>query len=1183
MSDMTQTKRVRTTCSYCGVGCGIVVEKNDTGLTLEGDTNHPVNQGRLCSKGRNLHHVAMDHSDRLLYPEMRLSRQSPRMRVDWNTAMRRAAAVFQSVIRRYGPGSVGFYVSGQLLTEEYYIVNKLVKGFLGTSNIDTNSRLCMSTAVVAYKKSLGEDSVPVSYEDIDLCEVFFIAGANPAWCHPILFQRIEDRKARHPETRVIVVDPRRTESCELADLHLQIRPGTDVTLYNAIARRLIETGQIDMRFIEAHTDGFDALKEKVFERTVDEAAAICGVRSEHIELAAGWIGEARSFLTLWAMGLNQSSIGVNKNLALINLNLITGHIGRPGSGPFSLTGQPNAMGGREVGGLATMLAAHRDLSRPDHRAEVAAHWGVPAELIPSKPGLTAVEMFEALRSDKLKAIWIVCTNPSVSLPDATMVDEALERARFVVVQDISNKSDTLQYADLILPAAGWLEKEGTMTNSDRRISYLPHLLDPPGEALPDAEIFARFAEAMGYGDHFPYFRSGPSASSEAGTISSNAGAADIYDEHAALTRGTNLDISGLDYDRLKQTTMQWPVPDRNHPGTKRLFADGRFYTDSGRAKIFPCDDGNTSEATDPDYPLILTTGRIRDQWHTMTRTGKVRRLSQHIGRPMIEINEVDAMRSDIRENDLVQIDGRRGSLRLRAKISDSVPPGVLFAPMHWGKIGRSEKARANNVTNPLFDPSSKEPDFKFTAVNIRKHRPNPRRIVIVGAGTAAHAFLETHSGESNDDTITVLSREPDPFYNRILLPDFIHGNKSFEQLRYATDSFARVNVLSGVSAQSIDRANRIVRTDAGEIAYDVLVLATGSRPRRHRLMEPDAKRSVFTLRNRIDAENIKSQAGNNVLIIGGGLLGIELADALLQSGSSVTIVHRSARLMSRQLDATAADMLCSGLLRRGMQIMLNDEVIGLFKRDDIFTAYLASGRRLDCSSVVYALGTQPDIELARSAGLRTNFGVVVDEYMQTSDPNVYAIGEAMEFNRNTYGTALAAADHAKVLAGVLAGDPTVRYGGSIDLNILKVEGLPCVSMGRIHPGKEDEVILLNDEAQGLYKKFLINRDRLVGCLLFGDTSDLSRMRDLYESQIELGEERKTLIGNAGPAREVRGALVCSCNRVGAENLREAIIEGSITDLQELCRITGAGTGCGSCRSEVQRLLNKEIKEPAVVS
>ena len=451
---------------------------------------------------------------------MRLGKGHPLKTVEWPEAIARVATVFSSLIQKFGPDSVALYVSGQCLTEEYYVASKLAKGFWGTNNIDTNSRLCMSSAVVGYKMQLGEDAVPASYEDIDLADCFFITGANPAWCHPILFRRIEARKNANPDVKIVVADPRRTQSCELADLHLQLKPGTDVYLNNAIARVLLENGYADWDFIRHHTNGIEEMQAEVMATSVEEAAEICGLEADDIRLAAKYIGEAKGFISMWAMGLNQSVIGVKKNLSLINLSLITGKIGKPGNGPFSLTGQPNAMGGREVGGMCNLLPAHRNLDNEQHRREVAEFWNV-AE-VPAKPGYSATEMIDALESGQLKAVWVICTNPMVSLPNSHKVERALKNARFVVVQDISKNSDTVPFADVVFPAAGWLEKEGTMTNSERRITYLSQVVKAPGEALPDFEIICRVARKMGYsGFNFK-------------------NAQEVFDEYKQLTLGTNI-------------------------------------------------------------------------------------------------------------------------------------------------------------------------------------------------------------------------------------------------------------------------------------------------------------------------------------------------------------------------------------------------------------------------------------------------------------------------------------------------------------------------------------------------------------------------------------------------------------------------------------------------------------------
>lgn len=907
---------MRSTCCYCGTGCGIILHKEKNGnVRVEGDKDHPVNKGMLCSKGMNLHYTVMDQSDRLLYPEMRYARNQARQRVSWDNALERTAAVFKALIKKYGPGSVAFYASGQCLTEEYYVVNKLIKGFIGSNNIDTNSRLCMSSAVVAYKMSLGEDSVPVCYDDIEIADCIFVAGGNPAWCHPILWRRVEAAREKNPALKIIVSDPRKTQTCAIADVHLQLNPGTDIVLHHAIGRCLIEEGDIDVDFIQRHTEGFAKYAQTVFEKTVDEAALICGIEERAIREAASFIGSAKGYISMWTMGLNQSVVGVNKNLSLINLNLITGQIGKPGAGPFSLTGQPNAMGGREVGGLSNLLPAHRDLANAADREAVEKFWRIPLGTIQPAAGLTATEMFDALNDGKLKAIWIMCTNPLVSLPDVRKAEEALKKAKFVVVQEMSNKPETLQYADVVLPAASWAEKEGTMTNADRRISYLNKITDPPGDALPDAEIICRFAQKMGFtGFEFK-------------------NASEIYDEHCALTEGTNIDISGLNYDILKQqNSVQWPFPrDAEKGGTPRLFTNKKFYTPSQKAIIHALPDTNESEKPNEHFPLILTTGRIRDQWHTMSKTGKVNKLQQHIGEAFLEIHPADAAARNIKENDLLQVSGMRGEVRVKAKYSDAIKKGVVFLPMHWGKILHSDLHRANNLTNKLLDAKSKQPDFKFSAVEVRLYRKPKQKIIVIGAGAGAFGFIKSYRAGNTEDDIEVFSKENYPFYNRVLLPDYISGALPWDNLvkmRTEEEILFNIRLHRGVSIEIIDRDKKVVTDSEGrKHFYDLLIMATGSRAAMLKDVPP--LRGIFSMRSRMDADNFRKHidpAAGKVVIVGGGLLGIELAASLKEMGVDVVIIQRISRLMDRQLDPLGSQLLHEELVDKGIQIYYNDEI-----------------------------------------------------------------------------------------------------------------------------------------------------------------------------------------------------------------------------------------------------------------
>jgi ferredoxin-nitrate reductase len=1168
-----------TTCCYCGVGCGIVVNKDaHNRITVEGDKNHPVNKGMLCSKGINLHHTVNDQSERLLYPEMRYNKNAPRQRVTWDVALERTAAVFKTFINKYGPDSVAFYASGQCLTEEYYVVNKLIKGFIGSNNIDTNSRLCMSSAVVGYKMSLGEDSVPISYDDLELADVIFVAGANPAWCHPILWRRVEAAREKNPDIKIIVSDPRKTQTCSLANVHLQLNPGTDITLHHAIGRCLIEEGKIDFDFINDNTNGFAKYRETVFERTIEEAAAICGVSENDIRLTALYIGHAKGFITMWTMGLNQSVVGTNKNLSLINLNLITGQIGKPGAGPFSLTGQPNAMGGREVGGLSNLLPAHRDLSNESHRNEVEKFWQIPLGTIKPKPGLTATEMFDALNDGKLKAIWILCTNPLTSLPDVRMAEAGLKKAKFVVVQDVSNSVETLQYADVVLPAASWAEKEGTMTNAGRYISYLNKITDAPGEALPDAEIICRFAKKMGYnGFEYKNF-------------------SEIYAEHAALTEGTNIDISALNYEILKEKrAVQWPFKKAEvkskksknenieYCGTPRLFTDHKFFTPDKKANIHSFSDENNSEALTPEHPLILTTGRIRDQWHTMSKTGKVNKLNQHISESFLEINPADAAKRKINNNDLIEIFNHRGNVLVKAKYSDDIKPGVVFLPMHWGKILNNDLNRANNLTNNLVDPKSKEPDFKFSSVQVQLYKKAKQKIIVVGAGAGACGFVKSYRALNTEDDIEIFSREDFPFYNRVLLPDYITGVLPWHNLIKMSDDEEmdyRIKLHRGVSIEKIDKENKTV-TDSNGIThfYDVLLLSTGSRA--FMLKDVPSLKGIFTMRSRTDADDFKNHvdaAKEKVIIVGGGLLGIELAASLVEVGVKVTIIQRISRLMDRQLDPLGSQLLHEELISKGIEIFYNDEIDRFIGEKNISGVRLKSGLSINCQALVIAIGTVPNIEVAKAGGIDCKRGVLVDEYLRTNEKDIFAIGEIAEFRGFLYGITAAAEQQAEIVARFLCGDISKHYSGSLLMNILKMHGTDLCSLGLAEIPNNDstyEEIIFLDRAKRYYKKCIVHNDKLVGAILIGDKSEFLEYKDLIENKLELSEKRLQLLRSGKTTEPVVGKLVCSCNNVGEGNLINKIKEGCKDHLQ-LCQLTGAGMGCGSCRPEVKTILDSHV-------
>jgi assimilatory nitrate reductase catalytic subunit len=692
----------RTTCPYCGVGCGILATRVNGAVEVRGDPAHPANLGALCSKGAALGET-VDLKGRLLQPQLH------GMQVTWDAALDAVAEGFRRVIAEHGPDAVAFYVSGQILTEDYYVANKLMKGFIGSANIDTNSRLCMSSAVAAHKRAFGEDLVPVTYEDLDLADLIVLVGANTAWCHPVLYQRIVKAKMLRPSLRLVVIDPRRTPTCDSADLHLPLRAGTDVTLFNGLLSYLARDGRIDREFVEQHTSGA-ARALLVAENTAGDVAAVartCGVEPELLQRFYAMFAATEHVVTAFSQGVNQSSSGTDKANSIINAHLLTGRIGRSGMGPFSLTGQPNAMGGREVGGMANMLAAHMDIENAVHRDIVQRFWQAPR--LAQRPGLKAVDLFEAMHRGSIKAVWIIATNPVVSLPNADRAREALRRCELVVVSDCVARTDTSLFAQVLLPAAAWGEKNGTVTNSDRHISRQRAFLPVPGAARPDWWMLCEVAKRLGFGRGFDF-----------------ANAAQIFDEHARLSTATNdgsraFNLAGLAdlgthrYEQLEP--VPWPVPAGHPAGTARLFGDGRFYHPDRRARLIAVRPQPPRHAPDEEYPLVLNTGRIRDQWHTMTRTGRSPRLGSHLPEPFVDMHPADALSFGLGDGALVRVTTRWGRMVVRLRTSGEIARRSIFVPIHWNGATASD-ARVGALVNPSVDAISGEPEFKFTPARV---------------------------------------------------------------------------------------------------------------------------------------------------------------------------------------------------------------------------------------------------------------------------------------------------------------------------------------------------------------------------------------------------------------------------------------------------------------------------------
>ena len=717
---MAAADGVRTTCPYCGTGCGVQVRVEGGAPVVAGDPTHPANLGRLCVKGSALGDT-LDSGERLLQPQLRSRAYAPTRPVSWSRALDEVAGRFRRVIDEHGPEAVAWYVSGQLLTEDYYVANKLVKGYVGSANIDTNSRLCMSSAVAGHKRAFGEDIVPVRYDDLDHADLIVLVGSNTAWCHPILYQRIMRARERRPQMRLVVIDPRRTATAESADLHLPLRPGTDVTLFNGLLVHLHAAGCVDADFVRDHTQGATEALATAHRHGGGDAAAVaraCGLSREALDTFFKWFAACSRTITAFSMGVNQSSAGTDKVNAIINCHLLTGRIGRSGAGPFSLTGQPNAMGGREVGGLANMLAAHLSLEDPQHRALVQGFWNSPR--IAEQPGLQAVSLFEAIADRRVRAVWIMATNPVVSLPDGDRVRKALSRCETVVVSDVTARTDTAPYAHVLLPAQAWGEKDGTVTNSERCISRQRPFLAASGEARPDWWALCEVARRWGYGAHFAY-----------------TGAHQIFDEHARLTATGNtpplagtpdvpqvprlLHLGGLaglgqpQYDAL--APVRWPVL----PADATAAPARHGYPPDGRARLVPVAPRGPAGVLSRRYPLSLNTGRLRDQWHTMTRTGLAPRLLAHTGEPFIDVHPDDARDAQVRDGELVRLRSSRGRLVARLRSSGAMRRGEVFAPIHWN-AQYAAAARVGALVAPVVDPLSGEPEFKYTPVRLEPFR-----------------------------------------------------------------------------------------------------------------------------------------------------------------------------------------------------------------------------------------------------------------------------------------------------------------------------------------------------------------------------------------------------------------------------------------------------------------------------
>ncbi len=697
-------RETKTTCPYCGVGCGVIASVDaQESLSVRGDETHPANYGKLCSKGSALADTLGDE-DRLLYPQIGGKRAS------WEQALDQAASKFSDIIAKHGPDAVAFYVSGQLLTEDYYIANKLMKGYIGSGNIDTNSRLCMASSVVGHKKAFGADTVPGCYEDLEQADLIILTGSNLAWCHPIIYQRIAAAKAARPEMKIVVIDPRETATCDIADMHLALVPGSDVALFQGLFNYLDQQGCADNDFIAQHTENFEPAMHAAISYNLDAVSRLSGISEAELEAFYALYAKTEKTVTIYSQGVNQARDGTDRVSTIINCHLLTGRIGKLGAGPFSVTGQPNAMGGREVGGLANQLASHMDIGNAAHRDLVQRFWGSPT--MAPKAGRLAVDMFDAIHDGTIKAVWIMATNPVDSLPNANHVRAALGRCELVIVSDIYGHTDTAACADILLPSTGWGEKDGTVTNSERRISRQNAFLPASGEMRHDWWQLCEFAKRMGFEEGFNF-----------------EGPAEIFREYAGLcayeNNGTrDLDLSGFmdiskeDYDAIEP--IQWPVTKAAPQGRARFFEDHKYFTPSGKAQ-FIAPAALEAPQRRADYPFILNTGRIRDQWHTMTRTARSGRLSQHISEPFIDIHPHDAKSLGLEDADIAVLESAYGQMLARVCVTQRQREGAVFVPMHFTDRFASA-GRVDALVHPVIDPFSGQPASKSTPVAVSKFK-----------------------------------------------------------------------------------------------------------------------------------------------------------------------------------------------------------------------------------------------------------------------------------------------------------------------------------------------------------------------------------------------------------------------------------------------------------------------------
>jgi len=987
---------------------------------------------------------------------------------------------------------------------------------------------------MGYRRAFGVDAPPCSYEDLKHADCVFIIGSNMAYCHPVVFMQLsEEKEKRGDDLKIIVADPRRTPTAGISDIFIPVEPGTDVALLNSMIYVLIENDLVDQEYINAYTEGFEALKETVKDYTPEKVSEICGIPSGLIIESALTFGKSKAAMTFWAMGLNQSSSGTDKNNALLNLSIVTGNIGKPGAGPFSLTGQANAMGGRETGGLANILPGHRYMANESHRKQIADAWGI--DELSTEKGLTAVEIYDGIDKGDIKAVWIICTNPVVSLPNGSKVEEALKKAELVVVQDIFHPTDTSVYADILLPAAGFSEKEGTMTNQERRISYISKAIEPPGEALADWLIFTKFAHKMGYKDNFNYEK-----------------AEDVFEEYKKLNVGQDVDISGVTYERLKNAgPVQWPCPDLEHPGTSRLYSDGIFHTDTKKAKIISVNYNPPEETADSKYPLLFTTGRIRDQWHTMTKTGKVESLMMTEPEPVLEIHPGDAESYGLSDGELTLVESRRGKATLKCTTTEKIRKGTVFLPFHWGRL-LAGSGRANLLTNEAIDPYSQQPEFKACAVRISKKQFNDKiKILILGDDPLSNALAKNIVDTNPDVDITLLSSSENA----------INGSVKIDR---------RIPL-------NINTENKTVEFQDNSLKeYDKLIFS----PAKKTYLPPIKGlyyEGIKVIDSYIDAKRLiaREHILRKVVVIGSNPYSLEIADLLISRGAEqVHLITHKNMLLDKYMDSIGSQLLFHRMKQKGIDIVLGAEIDKITHDDEINKVILGRGRELEADLIFIESIKKPNLDLALKTGVLVNRGIVVGEQLETNIPDIYALGKTAEIKGVLASDTELLSLQAEVLSKHLCGDPTVRYTESLDANRFNILGLRIVSFGLFNADDEkSNVLTFIDKAYSIYKKIVIRDNKIVGGLFIGDLTGAEEVLTLARNTSDIAKYRDTLLSGNFREKLPTGKIICSCMSVTEHEITQAIKTGakSVDVLKEELKVA---VTCGTCLEEVKEIFAK---------